>query len=100
MLAYAACHCSGNYHAHQLRQGGELLTRVASDGTFWFNRAVPNISGSCKSPPSSGLTRGSTRMLLQIKKLLLLCLFQFLKIVFRDTIVWTSKNNPHDLMTS
>ena len=37
MLAYAACHCSGNYHAQQLRRGGELLTRVASNGTFWFN---------------------------------------------------------------
>ena len=40
MLAYAACHCRGNYHAQQLRWGGELLTHVASessDGTFWFN---------------------------------------------------------------
>ncbi|KAM3699255.1 hypothetical protein ACJW31_05G012100 [Castanea mollissima] len=28
MLAYAACHCRGNYHAQQLRRGGELLTHV------------------------------------------------------------------------
>ncbi|CAK7323734.1 unnamed protein product [Dovyalis caffra] len=28
MLAYAASRCKGNYHAQQLRQGGELLTHV------------------------------------------------------------------------
>ncbi|KAJ7970491.1 DUF594 family protein [Quillaja saponaria] len=28
MLAYAASHCRGNYHAQQLRRGGELLTHV------------------------------------------------------------------------
>ncbi|KAM4099706.1 hypothetical protein ACB094_05G012200 [Castanea mollissima] len=28
MLANAACHCRGNYHAQQLKQGGELLTHV------------------------------------------------------------------------
>ncbi|KAM4110700.1 hypothetical protein ACJW30_05G011600 [Castanea mollissima] len=28
MLAYAACHCRGNHHAQQLRQGEELLTHV------------------------------------------------------------------------
>ena len=28
MLAYAACHCRGNYHAQQLGRGGELLTHV------------------------------------------------------------------------
>ncbi|KAL4625301.1 hypothetical protein ACB092_05G015800 [Castanea dentata] len=28
MLANATCHCRGNYHAQQLKQGGELLTHV------------------------------------------------------------------------
>ncbi|GLT47617.1 hypothetical protein SLA2020_213030 [Shorea laevis] len=28
LLAYAACHCSGNDHARQLGKGGELLTHV------------------------------------------------------------------------
>ena len=64
LLAYVACHCRGKYHAQQLSWGGELFTRVASYGTFWFNGEVPNITGSCKSLASSEIIFGSTRKLL------------------------------------
>ncbi|KAK6939089.1 Protein of unknown function DUF594, partial [Dillenia turbinata] len=38
MLGFASCHCRGNYHAQQLRRGGELLTHV------WFLMAHLGIT--------------------------------------------------------
>ncbi|KAI8537618.1 hypothetical protein RHMOL_Rhmol09G0038200 [Rhododendron molle] len=47
LLCYAAGQCRSNYHAQQLRRGGELLTHVASDGPFGCNGSFPDCRRPC-----------------------------------------------------